>query len=219
MIREKYNLVQELQKKNLELVGKKKLALVGQGDFTGGNNVMRGSMNIKHHSQHLTIDNPEFPFIYDGKENVTGKYSSFYAEADKDYEVIEVCKKYEQLLNGKCYIALYFLHCRDDDSYKVVYRKEVEDLTENFGFKFSGDPKKDPMVVNEKELKVLQDGFKKNKLPNAARIVMAGKAGIGWTSGSHTALPVLTTSQGVGAELFKGFIENSDIARKIKTLL
>ena len=92
-------------------------------------------------------------------------------------------------------------------------------LTENFGFKFSGDPKKDPMVVNEKEFKVLQDGFKKNKLPNAARIVMAGKAGIGWTSGSHTALPVLTTSQGVGAELFKGFIENSDIAKKIKTLL
>ena len=92
-------------------------------------------------------------------------------------------------------------------------------LTENFGFKFTGDPQKDPMVVNEKELKVLQDGFKENNLPNAARIVMAGKAGIGWTSGTHTALPVLTTSQGPGSELFRGFIENSDIAKKIKTLL
>ena len=137
MIREKYNLIQELQQKNKELVGKKKLALVGQGDFTGGNNVMRQAMNIKHHSQHLTIDNPEFPFIYDGKENVTGKYSSFYSKADKDYEVIEVCKKYDQLLAGKSYIALYFLHCKDDDSYKVVYRKEVEDLTENFGFQYN----------------------------------------------------------------------------------
>ncbi|MBQ7208761.1 MAG: alkaline phosphatase [Lentisphaeria bacterium] len=92
-------------------------------------------------------------------------------------------------------------------------------LAENFGFKFTGDPKKDPMVINDKELKILQDGFKKNKLPNAARLVMAGKAGIGWTSGSHTALPVLTTSKGAGAELFSGFIDNTDIAKKLKTLL
>ena len=83
----------------------------------------------------------------------------------------------------------------------------------------AGDPKKDPMVINEKELKILQDGFEKGKLPNAARLVMAGKAGIGWTSGSHTALPVLTTSKGVGAELFSGFIDNTDIAKKLKTIL
>ena len=59
MVREKYNLIQELEKKSAELVGKKRLALVGQGDFPGANNVMRGTMNIKHHVQHLTIDSPE----------------------------------------------------------------------------------------------------------------------------------------------------------------
>lgn len=68
MVREKYNLIHELQKKNEELKGKKKLSLIGQGDFAGGNNVMRGTMNIKHHTQHLTIDSPEFPFVYDGKK-------------------------------------------------------------------------------------------------------------------------------------------------------
>ena len=45
------------------------------------------------------------------------------------------------------------------------------------------------------------------------------KAGIGWTSGSHTALPVLTTAIGAGAENFTGFIDNTDISRKIKDLL
>ena len=60
-MREKYNLIYELQKSGEELKGKKRLALVGQGDFSGGNNTMRGTMNIKHHVQHLTIDNPEFP--------------------------------------------------------------------------------------------------------------------------------------------------------------
>ena len=101
MIREKYNLVQELQKKNTELVGKKRLAMIGQGDFYGGDNVMRTTMNIKHHTQHLTIDNPEFPQIYDGKENVTGEYSSFYTRTDKDYEVVDICKKYNELMKGE----------------------------------------------------------------------------------------------------------------------
>lgn len=138
-MREKYNLIYELQKSGEELKGKKRLALVGQGDFSGGNNTMRGTMNIKHHVQHLTIDNPEFPFLYDGKENLVGKHSSFHTTTDKAYQVIGICKKYNELMKGKTYIALYFLYCKDDDSYTVVERKEVENLTENFGFTYKND--------------------------------------------------------------------------------
>lgn len=139
MVREKYNLIYDLQKKNEELVGDNKLSMIGQGDFSGANNVMRGTMNIKHHTQHLTIDNPEFPFIFDGKENVTGEESSYYTKTDKNYEVIGICKKYEELLKGRCYVALYFLHCKEDDSYKLVERDEVENLTENFGFAYNNE--------------------------------------------------------------------------------
>lgn len=149
MIREKYNLIQELQRKNQELVGRAKLTMVGQGDFPGGNNVMRHTMNIKHKSQHVTIDNPEFPFLYDGKENIAGKYSSYYTLTKKNYEVIEICKKYDGLLKGRSYIALYFLYCKDDDSYIVVERKEVENLTENFGFEYKNDTI-DSLEVGEK---------------------------------------------------------------------
>ena len=138
-MREKYNLIQELKQKNEELVGKKRLSLIGQGDFTGANNIMRQTMNIKHHSQHLAIDDPEFPFLYDGKENLTGKYSSFYYQTDKEYEVFDVCKKYEELMKGKSFFALYFLHCKEDDSYVVVERKQTENLPENFGFDYNND--------------------------------------------------------------------------------
>lgn len=138
-MREKYNLIQELEKKNKDLTGKKRLALVGQGDFPGGNNVMRGTMNIKHHTQHLTIDDPEFPFFFDGKENIVGENSSFYFKADKDYEIIGICKKYNELMKGKSYIALYFLYAKEDDSYVLLERKEVEDLTENFGFNYKNE--------------------------------------------------------------------------------
>ena len=139
MIREKYNLIESLKRKNEELQGTQKLSLIGQGDFAGANNVMRAAMNIKHHTQHLTIDNPEFPFLYDGKENLVGKHSSFYHKTDKEYKVIGIIKKYDELLKGKSYVALYFLHCKSDNSYKVVERKEVESLTENFGFDYKND--------------------------------------------------------------------------------
>ena len=95
-----------------------------------------------------------------------------------------------------------------------------------YGFKFEG---KGPMVITEKELKQLQgavvrkkDGkqwISASKLGKAARIIMSGKAGVGWTSGSHTALPVLTTSFGNGSERFSGFLDNTDIAKRLKELL
>ena len=66
---------------------------------------------------------------------------------------------------------------------------------------------------------MLKKGFQENKLHDAARIVMNRKAGIGWTSGNHTALPVLTTSKGVKAEIFTGFIENTEISKRIKSIL
>ena len=91
-------------------------------------------------------------------------------------------------------------------------------LTEYYGFRFDGS-KKNPMKINAAEMKLLEKGFKKGKLADSARVVMNGKAGIGWTTGKHTALPVLTTSTGVKAELFSGFIDNTDIAKKLKTVL
>lgn len=138
-MREKYNLINELQIKNEELTGLNKLSLSGQGDFVGGNNVMRGTMNIKHHTQHLAINDPEFPFLYDGKENVMGENSSYINIVEKDYTVIGVCKKYNELLKGKPNFALYFLYNEKNDEYKLYERKECEDLTENFGFSYNND--------------------------------------------------------------------------------
>lgn len=139
MAREKYNLISELNKKSKEMEETSKLGLVGQGDFYGANNIMRLAMNLKHQAQHLTIDNPEFPFLYDGKENLMGEYSSFYEKTKKEYKVMHIIKKYEELLKGKCKIALYFLYCKDDDSWKLIERKEVENLTENFGFEYNNE--------------------------------------------------------------------------------
>jgi alkaline phosphatase len=36
-------------------------------------------------------------------------------------------------------------------------------------------------------------------------------AGIGWTSYSHTGVPVATFAKGVGEDLFSGYYDNTDI--------
>lgn len=110
-------------------------------------------------------------------------------------------------------------------------------MTEAFGFAFEGDAKENPMVLSKDELKQLSEAFvhdlafheskiEENKaydgeklylLGGACRLVMSHKCGIGWSSGVHTAMPVLTTAKGVGAEKFSGFIENTDISKIMKS--
>ena len=136
-MREKFTLIKSLRERSKHLKGRKRLAIIGHGDFPGANNIMRATMNIKHQVQHLAIDNPKFPMIYDGKENIAGKYSSYYDKADKKYEIVDIIKKYDDRLNGKVHMALMFLHCKEDDSYKLIERHTVENLSESFGFEYN----------------------------------------------------------------------------------
>ena len=53
----------------------------------------------------------------------------------------------------------------------------------------------------------------------AANRVLAAHAGIGWSSGSHTALPTFTTAKGVGADILVGMEENTDLGDRLKRLL
>ena len=96
-----------------------------------------------------------------------------------------------------------------------------QELAKSFGFKFSGNVKKDPMVLTPAELASLKKAFdnpKEKAFGLEARRILDNKAGVGWTSGAHTGLPVLTTSKGVKAEIFTGFINNYDISIKMKSL-
>ena len=111
-------------------------------------------------------------------------------------------------------------------------------LTEKFGLVFGGD-EKNPLRVTSAEEKALRAALEKDRsyirqrmadttahdvkrryvFASAARGVLAAHAGVGWSSGSHTALPTLTTAQGAGAEILVGMMENADIGDRLKKLL
>ncbi|MBN1830236.1 MAG: alkaline phosphatase [Deltaproteobacteria bacterium] len=49
--------------------------------------------------------------------------------------------------------------------------------------------------------------------------ILNQKAGLGWTSYSHTGVPVVTSAKGVGDCLFGGYYDNTDIAKKIMSVM
>lgn len=88
----------------------------------------------------------------------------------------------------------------------------------SYGFKF-GNSEEDPMALSENDIASLRRHFDSDGFPDKVRRIMQAKAGVGWTSGAHTGVPVLTTATGPGAESFTGLIDNTDIAKTLKSLM
>ena len=124
---------------------------------------------------------------------------------------------------------------------EIAFDEAKPILAEKFGFVF-GKPdgeKKDPMLITAAEEKTLAEAFAKDvenvraKLADttahdvarryvfaqAVKNVLGAHAGIGWSSGSHTALPTLTTAKGPGAEILVDMKENTDLGKRLKGLL
>jgi len=126
---------------------------------------------------------------------------------------------------------------------KITFNDVKADVTAKFGLIFdkaaATDRDKRHLLLNAAEIDILKKAFKtdvgmvlsnavetrahdaarRRKFAAAARRLLSNHAGIGWTTGSHTAMPTMTTSQGCGAENFVGIMNNSDIALKLKALL
>ena len=113
-------------------------------------------------------------------------------------------------------------------------------ITANFGLKFDGDPKADPMVLEPYQSESIQQAFGRSMSGEAesatdvATAVLYGgydpltislthvlnnKAGLGWTSYSHTGVPVTTSAMGIGAETFNGYYDNTDVGLKIMAVM
>ncbi|MCA1985301.1 MAG: alkaline phosphatase [Desulfovibrio sp.] len=124
----------------------------------------------------------------------------------------------------------------DDDIFKDFqgdFEAAKALITEHFGLKFEGDAQKDVLVLSEYQIKLLQDAFeatkmgKKERDANEETYVLYGgynplgvavthvlnqKAGLSWTSFSHTGVPISVSAMGPGAEKFTGSYHLADIA-------
>ncbi|MDO5552769.1 MAG: alkaline phosphatase [Planctomycetia bacterium] len=101
-------------------------------------------------------------------------------------------------------------------------------ITENLGLLFSAENKEDRLLLNEAEQIKTNEAItkflhnpKEESDPLARTVVkiLNNKASLGWTTSSHTALPVDTSAIGVQSERFNGLIDNTDIAKRLKQMI
>ena len=131
---------------------------------------------------------------------------------------------------------------------KIEFEDIKPVLTEKFGLLFPpprDDAKvaqkkrpPDPMMLTKKDVKVLEEAFQtdvdkvRNKVRDTTahdvarnyvfaqtvKNVLNAHAGVGWSSGSHTALPTFTTASGPRADIVVGMQENTDLGRRLRAL-
>jgi alkaline phosphatase len=112
-------------------------------------------------------------------------------------------------------------------------------ITSHFGLKFAGDSKTDPMVLKEHEIAQLEAAYVQSiasdeeksmgadsaayggydPLTVALTHMLNNKAGLGWTTFKHTGVPVSTSAFGVGAEIFNGYYDNTEVALKMMAIM
>ena len=125
---------------------------------------------------------------------------------------------------------------------ETSFDEVMRDIKLNFGLMARDDPDAGTnrkLVLSAFELETLEAAYEMSMLPSGRRRLGEGerilygdyeplsvtlthvlnqKAGIGWSSYSHTGMPVPVFALGAGQELFTGFYENTDIFLKFKAL-
>ncbi|MBE9467258.1 MAG: alkaline phosphatase [Bacteroidetes bacterium] len=94
---------------------------------------------------------------------------------------------------------------------------------ESFSNKNKKVHKKNKMSKKQKNKKrnsqtyLLYGGYEPITL--AATRILDNKVGLAWTTYSHTGMPVPVHAQGVGSQIFKGYYDNTEVPKKIMTVL
>ncbi|MCF8384034.1 MAG: alkaline phosphatase [Chlorobium sp.] len=107
---------------------------------------------------------------------------------------------------------------------KVTFAMALDSVKVYYGLGYGAlDP---ALAISLQERKILGDAYQANHnaVPGAERFasvvtgMLNSRAGIGWTSNVHTAVPVPVFAAGAGAEAFGGSYDNTGIAEKIMRL-
>lgn len=152
------------------------------------------------------------------------KYASYYDvlnSQNMSFEVFsgKIMKEYKEANAGKASF---------DDMIPL--------LKDHFGLEVEGEGQ---MVLADFEIQALKEAFVQSLTGvkvkgSAADYLLYGgydpftvqvthildqKAGLGWTTYSHTGMPVPTSAIGVGSEAFNGLYDNTDLSKKIMAIM
>lgn len=130
---------------------------------------------------------------------------------------------------------------------QVPFETAMVNVKSLFGLVLPTDPeaaglKDQSLVLTAKEVAQLRDAYAVSMIPYEQRHrdkeykttysmyehepfqivitrILNSRSGLGWTSTAHTGLPVAVYALGTGQDTFNGFYDNTDISKRIKTLV
>jgi alkaline phosphatase len=161
------------------------------------------------------------------------KYSTFFEKIKK------------QTMSYDAFSNILYKYKKDNKKEDAKLEDLEADIKKAFGLifpddKMSEDDKKNDMILTEFEFNNVKNAFEQTMLDRKVRSrdqqtyllyggyepltvtlthILNNKAGIGWTSYSHTAVPVPAFAIGAGQDIFNGYYDNTDIAKKIMAIM
>ena len=181
----------------------------------------------------FAAEHPEETLILVTGDHETGGLTIGFAGTDYD--------TYLDLLNSQT-----ISYAKFDSDYVTGYKENktsfedvMKDVSALFGLKTSGE-EGDKLILTDYELSQLKAAYEKSingaassayeqeeyvlygtyePLTVTLTHILNNKAGISFTSYSHTGLPVAVLADGTGAEVFNGYYDNTEIYTKLADML
>lgn len=112
-----------------------------------------------------------------------------------------------QTISGQQFVRTYLSQFKQD---KLSFAQALPTICSLFGLS----------NLSAKELADLRQAYAQGELaPPVPLQIVSTRAGIVWSTGGHTATPVPTSAIGVGAKSFQGSYDNTDIFKKIDSVM
>lgn len=97
----------------------------------------RTIMDVNHQLQRVVVENTEFPYVFTNNENMFGHKSTYNIEAKGDLEVYRIIPKFRKLnIDSATQPAIIIFYNRDRGEYDLIYKQDVQNLPEKYGFQY-----------------------------------------------------------------------------------
>ena len=181
----------------------------------------------------FAAEHPEETLILVTGDHETGGLTIGFAGTDYDtYLDLLEAQKISFAKYDSDYVAAY-------KENKTSFEDVLQDVETLFGLKVEGE-EGDKLVLTEYELELLRAAYEKSINGTAASAyeqeeyvlygtyeplsvtithIINNKSGISFTSYSHTGLPVAVLAEGVNADVFNGYYDNTEIYNKLADML
>ena len=137
LIQSRLMLNQILEEKQKEYEGDNSILGISSLTFPAYIDSSRTIMDVNHQMQRVVVENTEFPYVFTNSENMFGHRSTYNIEAKSDLEVYRIIPKFRQLnISAKEQPALIIFYNRDRGEYDLIYKQDVQNLPEKYGFQY-----------------------------------------------------------------------------------